>query len=77
MINIETLLDSLLVIIRTAAFLTAVNQASHQLILRNSQLNHKDEKKEKFDSLGVNAPEIVPTQAMRQEAFDNWETTDI
>ena len=36
----------------------------------------KDEKKEKFDSLGVNAPEIVPTQAMRQEAFDNWETTD-
>ena len=36
----------------------------------------KDEKKEKFDSLGVNAPEIVPTQQMRQEAFDNWETTD-
>lgn len=36
----------------------------------------KDEKKEKFDSLGVNAPEIVPTQEMRQEAFDNWETTD-
>ena len=36
----------------------------------------KDEKKEKFDSLGVNAPEVVPTQAMRQEAFDNWETTD-
>lgn len=36
----------------------------------------KDEKKEKFDSLGVNAPEVVPTQEMRQEAFDNWETTD-
>ena len=36
----------------------------------------KDEKKEKFDSLGVNAPEVVPTQQMRQEAFDNWETTD-
>ena len=43
MINIETLLDSLLVIIRTAAFLTAVNQASHQLILRNSQLNHRSD----------------------------------
>ncbi|WP_279148596.1 aminopeptidase C [Segatella bryantii] len=36
----------------------------------------KDEKKEKFDSLGVNAPEITPTQEMRQEAYDNWETTD-
>lgn len=33
-------------------------------------------KTEKFDSLGVNAPEIVPTQEMRQEAYDNWETTD-
>lgn len=36
----------------------------------------KDEKTSKIDSLGVNAPEIVPTQAMRQEGFDNWETTD-
>lgn len=36
----------------------------------------KTEKTEKFDSLGINAPEIVPTQAMRQEAYDNWETTD-
>lgn len=36
----------------------------------------KDKKKEKFDSLGVDAPEIIPTQEMRQEAFDNWETTD-
>ncbi len=36
----------------------------------------KSEKKEKLDSLGVNAPEIHPTQEMRQEAFDNWETTD-
>ena len=34
------------------------------------------EKKSKLDSLGVDAPEIVPTQEMRQEAFDNWETTD-
>lgn len=33
-------------------------------------------KSEKFDSLGVNAPEIVPTQEMRQERFDNWELTD-
>lgn len=36
----------------------------------------KTEKSEKFDSLGINAPEIVPTQEMRQDAFDNWETTD-
>ncbi|MDO4159850.1 MAG: C1 family peptidase [Prevotellaceae bacterium] len=34
------------------------------------------EKKTKLDSLGVNAPEIVPTQEMRQEAYDCWETTD-
>lgn len=34
------------------------------------------EKNQKFDSLGINAPEIVPTQEMRQEAYDNWETTD-
>lgn len=33
-------------------------------------------KSEKLDSLGVNAPEIVPTQEMRQERFDNWELTD-
>lgn len=33
-------------------------------------------KSEKYDSLGVNAPEVVPTQEMRQEAYDNWETTD-
>ena len=29
-----------------------------------------------IDSLGVNVPEIVPTQQMRQERFDNWELTD-
>ena len=34
------------------------------------------EKKNKLDSLGVNAPEIVPTQELRQERFDNWELTD-
>ncbi len=34
------------------------------------------EKKTKLDSLGVDAPEIIPTQEMRQEAYDNWETTD-
>ncbi len=34
------------------------------------------QKSEKFDSLGVNAPEIVPTQEKRQERFDNWELTD-
>ncbi len=36
----------------------------------------KSEKTVKFDSLGVNAPEIVPTQEMRQERYDNWELTD-
>ena len=36
----------------------------------------KDRKTELFDSLGVDAPEIVPTQEMRQEGYDNWETTD-
>lgn len=34
------------------------------------------EKRSKLDSLGVDAPEVIPTQEMRQEAFDNWETTD-
>lgn len=34
------------------------------------------EKKSKLDSLGVDAPEIIPTQQLRQEGFDNWELTD-
>ena len=34
------------------------------------------EKKSRYDSLGINAPELIPTQEMRQEAYDNWETTD-
>ena len=29
-----------------------------------------------LDSLGCKVPEIVPTQEMRQERFDNWELTD-
>lgn len=29
-----------------------------------------------IDSLGVNVPEITPTQAQRQERFDNWGLTD-
>ena len=29
-----------------------------------------------IDSLGCNAPKIIPTQEMRQERFDNWELTD-
>jgi len=33
-------------------------------------------KSQKIDSLGVNAPEIVPTQELRQERYDNWELTD-
>ena len=46
------------------------SDAARWLRLSASQKNNK------FDSLGVNAPEIVPTQEMRQEAYDNWETTD-
>ena len=29
-----------------------------------------------IDSLGCTVPEIVPTQQMRQDRFDNWELTD-
>ena len=29
-----------------------------------------------IDSLGCTVPEVVPTQQMRQERFDNWELTD-
>ena len=29
-----------------------------------------------IDSLGVNVPEVIPTQQQRQERFDNWELTD-
>lgn len=36
----------------------------------------KAEKKNIVDSLGVNVPEIAPTQKQRQERFDNWELTD-
>lgn len=33
-------------------------------------------KKNIVDSLGVNVPEVVPTQKQRQERFDDWELTD-
>ena len=33
-------------------------------------------KKSIIDSLGCTVPEIVPTQELRQERFDNWELTD-
>ena len=33
-------------------------------------------KRDIIDSLGCNVPEIVPTQEMRQERYDNWELTD-
>ena len=33
-------------------------------------------RKSVIDSLGVNVPEITPTQELRQERFDNWELTD-
>lgn len=35
-----------------------------------------EKKKNIIDSLGVNVPEITPTQKQRQERFDNWELTD-
>ena len=35
-----------------------------------------NEKKDKLASLGVDAPEVVPTQEYRQQGFDNWELTD-
>lgn len=34
------------------------------------------EKKEKIQKLGVNVPEITPSQEQRQKEFDNWELTD-
>ena len=34
------------------------------------------EKKEKLQKLGVNAPELTPSQEKRQEEYDNWELTD-
>jgi len=36
----------------------------------------KSEKKDKLDSLGINTPEITPTQADRQKRYDSWELTD-
>ncbi len=33
-------------------------------------------KKSLIDSLGCTVPEIVPTQELRQERFDNWQLTD-
>ena len=33
-------------------------------------------RKNVIDSLGCTVPEVVPTQEMRQERFDNWELTD-
>ena len=33
-------------------------------------------KRNVIDSLGCTVPEIVPTQEMRQERYDNWELTD-
>lgn len=36
----------------------------------------KAKKTNKLDSLGCTVPEVVPTQAKRQERFDNWELTD-
>ena len=35
-----------------------------------------EKKRNIIDSLGCTVPEIVPTQQMRQERFDNWELTD-
>ena len=34
------------------------------------------QKKNLIDSLGVNVPEVTPTQKQRQERYDDWELTD-
>ncbi len=34
------------------------------------------QKRNIIDSLGVNVPEVTPTQQQRQERYDNWELTD-
>ena len=34
------------------------------------------EKTSLLDSLGCKVPEVIPTQELRQERFDNWELTD-
>ena len=44
--------------------------------LENSIKLDKQKKTNIIDSLGCTVPEIVPTQQMRQERFDNWELTD-
>lgn len=36
----------------------------------------KEKRTNIIDSLGVNVPELKPTQKLRQERFDNWELTD-
>ena len=35
-----------------------------------------EKKRNLIDSLGCTVPEIVPTQELRQQRFDNWELTD-
>ena len=35
----------------------------------------KQEKAESLKKLGAHTPELVPTQELRQERFDNWEST--
>ena len=37
---------------------------------------YSDKKKEKLQKLGVNVPELVPSQEQRQNEFDNWQLTD-
>ena len=39
-INVETLLDCLCVVVRATALLTALHETSHQLVLRHVKLNH-------------------------------------
>ena len=63
-------MDEMMRIIDNAVMSLAGSDAARWLKLSST------EKKSKLDSLGVNAPEIVPTQEMRQEGFDNWELTD-
>ncbi len=34
------------------------------------------DKKDKLQKMGVNVPELIPSQEVRQKEFDNWELTD-
>ena len=59
----------------------AIDSKKTQQSLQGSDMARRlkmttEKKRNIIDSLGCTVPEIVPTQEMRQERFDNWELTD-